>query len=300
MSSIPMAALRFGGLSINVSPVSYAKTRVSGTQGFSYIMHSRSAYMPGQPFLYKTSATSIPEQSEPLLNNRVINAYKQKSCASSSIPIGPRESEVCPFGFTYKKFAPHDDETLEVAIQASYKQVYGNLHAMDSERSIDSERRLRNGDISIKEFIRHLAMSDFYLENYFHNVNQQRSIELSFKHFLGRPPLNQGEIVTSVELIHQFGFIHLINTLIDSAEYTEVFGEDTVPFSRCWNSPCGLTTSSFNNLAILSRSFSTSDNAIDLEQRSLNGARRAAKLLRNLANGINEKILIPSHSELNE
>ena len=94
--------------------------------------------------------------------------------------------------------------------------------------------------------------------------------------------------------MNKHGFDSHIDALIDSAEYTEVFGEDTVPFLRCWNSPCGLTTSSFNNLAKLSRSFATSDNALNQEQRSPHETSGSSKLLRNLAQGIHEKFVIPS------
>ena len=47
----------------------------------------------------------------------------------------------------------------------------------------------------IRDFIRSLAKSQFYRTHYYENVNQQRFIELTFKHLLGRPPQSQEEII---------------------------------------------------------------------------------------------------------
>ena len=71
--------------------------------------------------------------------------------------------------FTFQEYAPFDDTSLDLAIIASYRQIFCNFKPMESERSIDAERRLRNGDITIREFIRTLANSEFYRYHFFEN-----------------------------------------------------------------------------------------------------------------------------------
>ena len=73
------------------------------------------------------------------------------------------------------------------------------------------------------------------------------------------------------------------------------FGEDTVPYQRCWESPCGYRTSSFNNTAKLTKGFATSDNAIHQRTTSEDALGGKSLLLNELANEINKEIEIPSH-----
>ncbi len=294
MSLIPFGAFRFGAESININPIRFSKSRISGSQKFSYIMHSKAACMPGQKNIFTATSASQPGLESAVESNQVIEAFKRQACSKLHIAIGPRDHGTSPFGFTFDQNSPNDDEALNVAIRASYRQIYGNYHAMESERPYELERRLRNGDFTIREFVRQLAKSDFYLEHYFYSVSQQRAIELNFKHLLGRPPNDQSEIVRHIKIISHEGFSRQVDTLIDSPEYQEVFGDDIVPYIRSWNSPCGLTTSSFNKTCSLTRSFATSDNVIHSREFNDDSCKGRSQLLYNLAQGINQKILIPS------
>ncbi len=263
MQSIPEKALSFGALTPYQQPVAYGKSRISGCQRMSYIMCDKAGSMPGQSSLFTANARSNPGQKARLKTNKVIRAFQRESFLKTHSPIGSKTRENCSsHGYTFEKFEPHEDEVYELALKASYRQVYGNFQIMDSERSIDLERRLRNGDITIREFIRGLSKSIFYKAHYFEVVSQQRCIELSFKHILGRPPESQEEIVFHVKLLNSHGFDSHIDELIDSDEYQEIFGSDIVPYPRCWDSQLGLKTISFNRMATLSKRFATSDNAL--------------------------------------
>jgi len=297
MSSIPVDALHFGGLRMTESRVSYDKTRISGSTNVSYILHSKGGCMPGQQEIFTTNSRSAPGTNTPVKGNTITFAFVRERHIEKKPIIGVKFPKRNLDGFTYQEYLPHDDDTLDIAIKASYRQVFGNFFPMESERSIESERHLRNGDITIREFIRQLAKSPFYRSNYFDKVNQQRFIELSFKHLLGRPPLNQKEIIKHVEMIHQEGFEYHINYLIDSLEYEEAFGAFTVPFQRCWNSPCGSTTSSFVNTAALTRSFATSDNAIDKQKIPSREVVCASQLLHNLTSNQPYPIVIPHNTQ---
>ena len=65
------------------------------------------------------------------------------------------------------EFAPDDETALAVVIRAAYRQVFGNVQPMESERCISAESRLRQGEITVREFVRQLAKSEFYRSRYF-------------------------------------------------------------------------------------------------------------------------------------
>ncbi len=297
MSFIPISAFGFGAESLTISPIKYGKSRVSKSNQLSYILSSKAGCMPGQPELFMTTFTSVPKAESAISSNSVIMAYKRDKYSKECNPLGSNYQKENLFDFTFANYAPHDDEALELAINASYRQVYGNFNLMESEKPIEAERHLRNGDLSIREFIRSLAKSAFYVEHYFNLVTQQRCIELSFKHILGRPPLDQLEIISQIELLSQEGFESHIDSLIDSIEYEKNFGSDIVPYQRCWNSPCGVKTSSFNNTAALTRGFASSDNAIHERITLPASTGGKSQLLISLAKGKGLEIKLPEYRE---
>ncbi len=293
MSFIPEKALRFGAQAINQNPISYGKTRVSGQGNLTYIMHCRAGRMPGQEELFTISSLSKPSMDSSLTSNQVIRAFERERISFNLKTKGNKYSKTNMDLFTHEEFNPHDDETLLLAIKASYAQIYGNFNAMESERPTDAERLLRNGDISIREFIRILAKSQFYRQHYYEKVTQLRSIELNFKHILGRPPINHSEVTFHIELIYNQGYESHIDYLIDSDEYNEVYGCHIVPYQRCWDSCCGIYTSTFNNNAALSRGFAISDNALHTKTIFPGETNGRSQLLKSLAKGISDKIKMP-------
>ena len=130
---------------------------------------------------------------------------------------------------------------------------------MQSERPIDIERKLRNGDITIREFTRRVCKSSIYRNLYFDNISQYKSIKLRYKHILGRPITSQEEVTRSSHILNKLGFEAHIDWLIDSKEYNNIFGEDIVPYMRSWNSPIGLKTKSFLDTSSITKAFATSD-----------------------------------------
>ena len=54
-------------------------------------------------------------------------------------------------------------------------------------------------------------------------MSPQRGIELN-KHLLGRAPLSQAEMSAHISLLASAGHDAVIDSIIDSAEYIEVFG----------------------------------------------------------------------------
>ena len=75
-------------------------------------------------------------QNKPALTN---SEFLRQSCAKMNIAIGPRTHENCPHGVIQELYSPNDSAALEQAIAAGYRQVYGNAHVMDFERSVELE-----------------------------------------------------------------------------------------------------------------------------------------------------------------
>jgi phycoerythrin-associated linker protein len=137
---------------------------------------------------------------------------------------------------------------------------------------------LRNGDITVREFVRMVAKSGLYQSLFFHSASQYRFIELNFKHLLGRAPMNQGEISEHVAIYSEGGYEADIDSYIDSDEYTENFGDNTVPYARTTQSQVGMSNETFNRSFALFRGDATSD--------SSNSAKLISSLAANIATPI--------------
>ncbi|HJN36385.1 MAG: phycobilisome rod-core linker polypeptide [Prochlorococcus sp.] len=240
------AALGFGGTSKWDSPVSYNNCLSANKQ---------------------PARSNTWREVGPALDN---GEFLRQSCSNMKIGIGPRMHSDCPHAVTFEHYSPNDRDSLEQAIKAGYRQVYGNAHVMDWERSVELEAQLCNGDIDVRGFVRGLAKSPFYKSRFYEAVSPHRGIELNFKHLLGRPPVTHSEVCEKIALLASNGHDAVVDSLVDSAEYQEVFGADTVPYLRAWNSPAGIHTSTFSSMASLEKNFAGSDDAIGGKSQLLN------------------------------
>ena len=153
------------------------------------------------------------------------------------------------------------EEDLQQIIKAVYKQVLGNQYVFEGEDLASAESLLRNGDITVRGFVRAVAQSDLYKSLFFHSASQYRFIELNFKHLLGRAPQDQSEISEHVATYNGQGYSGDIDSYIDSDEYTQSFGESTVPYPRSIRSQVGLKNETFNRMFSLLRGSATNDSS---------------------------------------
>tara|TARA_Y100001968_G_scaffold120363_1_gene109605 strand:- start:1593 stop:2384 length:792 start_codon:yes stop_codon:yes gene_type:complete len=258
MLTIPFKALRMGAETINESPVKYNKSRISGSNRTTYNLHIRGASMPGEKNKFTTTSNTKPKLYSNLLNNKNMSSYRRDKINTYNYKI-LNKNQIPKDLLQINEFVPNDDEALLVAINELYRNIFGNFSLMESERPIDIERKLRNGDITIKEFTRRVCKSSTYRNLYFHSISQYKSIKLRYKHILGRPIKSQKEVTQSSKIINKLGFAAHIDWLIDSEEYNNIFGEDTVPYMRSWNSPIGLKTKHFIETSSIKKAFAASD-----------------------------------------
>ena len=151
------------------------------------------------------------------------------------------------------------EEELQAIIRAAYRQVLGNIHIMDDQRLSSAESMLRSGDITVKGFVRAVAQSNLYRSLFFESSSPYRFIELNFKHLLGRAPQDQAEIADHVRIYQGQGYDAEINSYLDSEEYDQSFGEDTVPHPRSIRTQTGIKNEGFNRMFSLLRGSATSD-----------------------------------------
>lgn len=153
------------------------------------------------------------------------------------------------------------EDQLQQIIKAAYEQVFGRIGVYGNQELISAESLLRNGKISVRQFIRALAKSELYRERFFHKNSQVRFIELNYKHLLGRAPYDQSEIQYHVDLYASKGYDADIDSYIDSPEYESAFGDNIVPYHRGFKSQVGQKTVGYNRLFELYRGQGNSDNA---------------------------------------
>jgi phycobilisome core-membrane linker protein len=118
-------------------------------------------------------------------------------------------------------------------IKAAYRQIFERDITRAYSQSISYlESQVRGGDISMKEFVRRLGKSPLYRQQFFEPFINSRALELAFRHFLGRGPSSREEVQKYFSIVSQGGLAALVDALVDSQEYSDYFGEETVPYLR--------------------------------------------------------------------
>lgn len=121
----------------------------------------------------------------------------------------------------------------QAVIKAAYRQVLEcDVNRAYGLQLKELESQVKGGNISMKEFVRSLGKTRFYRRLFYEPYTISRVIELAFRHFLGRGLSSMEEFQDYFEIISRGGLPALIDALIDSAEYADYFGEETVPYLR--------------------------------------------------------------------
>ncbi|NEO56323.1 MAG: phycobilisome Linker polypeptide [Okeania sp. SIO3B5] len=190
----------------------------------------------------------------PVSPNTWLQQYKARE-AAATFPAA-RESQ------PVKLFDGAFGEELEIVIRAAYKQVFGNVHLMESQRLLTAESKLKDGQFTVKDFIRELAQSDLYRSLFFETCANVRAIELNFKHLLGRAPDSFQEVSEHIAILAEKGLAGEIDSYLDSEEYEENFGKDTVPYYVSYETQTGKNVAGYNRIFQLIKGQSSSDRSI--------------------------------------
>ena len=123
------------------------------------------------------------------------------------------------------------ESSTQAVINAVYVQILGNA-GYAGERNRVEEIKLENGDISLREFVRQVARSNAFRRRYWSGLYITKAIEVMHRRILGRPTFGRWEIDSYFDTAARKGFYGVVDALVNSREYSESFGEDTVPYER--------------------------------------------------------------------
>lgn len=134
--------------------------------------------------------------------------------------------------FIYRLEDASSPNEMDALIQAAYRQVFNEQELLRFNRQTALETQLRNRSISVRDFIRGLAKSERFYQLVVAPNNNYRLVEMCLKRLLGRKPYSKDEeIAWSIQIGTQ-GLDGFIDSLIDSEEYSQTFGDNVVPYQR--------------------------------------------------------------------
>ncbi|MFN7898170.1 MAG: phycobilisome rod-core linker polypeptide [Synechococcaceae cyanobacterium] len=123
------------------------------------------------------------------------------------------------------------EAATQAVIRAVYVQVLGTA-GYAGERNTVEEIKLENGDITLREFVRQVARSTAFRRRYWSGLYICKAIEVMHRRILGRPTFGRWEINAYFDVAARQGFYGVVDALINSRDYLDSFGEDTVPYER--------------------------------------------------------------------
>ena len=119
---------------------------------------------------------------------------------------------------------------IDGLIEQAYRQIF--FHAMQSDREPYLESQLRSGNITLRDFIRGLLLSERFQQGYYQCSTNYRMVDQVVGRVLGRPVHGEAERLAWSIVIGEKGFTTFVDTLLDSDEYMRCFGYDLVPQQR--------------------------------------------------------------------
>ena len=117
-------------------------------------------------------------------------------------------------------------------IWACYRQLFNEQQIIKHHRQIPLESQLRSGQITVREFIRGLALSDSFRRLNYESNNNYRFVEMCIQRILGRKVYNNQEKLAWSIVLATKGLVGFIDDLLGSEEYLSNFGYTTVPYQR--------------------------------------------------------------------
>lgn len=123
-----------------------------------------------------------------------------------------------------------DRDNLDTVVEAAYRQIF--FHAFKTDRDVNLESQLKDGQITVRDFIRGLALSDTFKRTFYGFNSNYKVVRHLCERILGRKVNGKGEELSWSIVIATKGLEGLVDVLLDSSEYLDAFGYDTVPYQR--------------------------------------------------------------------
>jgi phycobilisome rod-core linker protein len=129
-------------------------------------------------------------------------------------------------------------------IEAAYRQIFFHAFASDREKFLESQ--LRSGQITVRDFIRGLCLSNTFTNSFYNLNSNYKFVTHCIQKVLGRDVYSDAEKISWSIIIATKGRAGFINDLLNSEEYLENFGDSIVPFQRRRVLPSGASQLPFN------------------------------------------------------
>ena len=123
-----------------------------------------------------------------------------------------------------------DPENLKTVIEGAYRQIY--FHAFKSDRDVNLESQLRDGQITVRDFVRGLCLSDTFQRSFYGMNSNYKVVRHLVEKLLGRKTSGKSEEIAWSIVIATKGITGMVDALLDSEEYLDAFGYDSVPYQR--------------------------------------------------------------------
>lgn len=124
-------------------------------------------------------------------------------------------------------FSPTEMDDL---IHAAYRQIF--FHAFKWDREVALESQLRNRQITVRDFIRGLLLSNTFIDSFYNKNSNYRFVQHCIEKVLGRRVYNEREKIAWSIVVATKGVKGFVDDLLNTDEYIENFGENTVPYHR--------------------------------------------------------------------
>lgn len=119
---------------------------------------------------------------------------------------------------------------MDDLIEAAYRQIF--FHAFKVDREVALESQLRNGQITVRDFIRGLLLSNTFIKSFYNLNSNYRFVEQCIQRVLGRDVYSEREKIAWSIVIATKGVRGFVDQLLNSDEYLSSFGEAIVPYQR--------------------------------------------------------------------
>ncbi len=140
------------------------------------------------------------------------------------------QNEDTPYIYRLEDVSSFTD--IQNIIWAAYRQVFSEHEILKFNRQKHLESQLKSGLITVRDFIRGLAKSEAFYRLVVSVNNNYRLVDVVLKRLLGRSAYNKEEEIAWSIVIGTKGFDGFVDDIVDSEEYTQAFGDNTVPYQR--------------------------------------------------------------------
>jgi len=186
--------------------------------GFGY--DSRRLFVGSAPGLSAQMGSAASRKPRPTVSGPRVVRLQQVATGGASVPRRGGQPSI-----------RYTEASTQAVVAAVYRQILGTL-GYEGERLSSEEIKLENGDITLREFVRVVACSNRFRKRYWDGLYVVKAIEVIHRHLLGRPTYGRWEIDAYFDVASREGFYGIVNAMVDSQEYSQVFGDDTVPYER--------------------------------------------------------------------